>query len=347
MKHILYATMDERKFKFKGPDYDYAKFLESWILAIQELHGPGCTTPCKPGPSPAAHESTGEGSQVVSGTPLPGQGTRLRWPKETVPKWQKQLHKFVDEMPRESRWEDARLHAGLDTSMNNQKAMKMILGHGSTALFHPGWHAAALSAISPVGNNVGNNELVVRGCAYGNFIARCADDQNFAGRVVAFQNLVFCSYCVVMMRRGVSEKMTNDTMREFTGQERDDSTLAKYRHGALWVNRCIAALLARGWGHKSWELFLLSPSIRPLLEHSLTMRQIVEARHSLVGSPPTIPTVTRRWQTSWAIRLFRSGRMPGSHIASPVLSITSQAIPFRKIPVSADGLWLADGLFTG
>lgn len=278
---------DERKFKFQGTDKDYAKFLESWILSIQELHGPGCTNPCKPGPS--AHESAGEDSQVVSGMPLPGQGTRLRWPKGGIPKWQKQLHKFVDEMPRESWWEKARLHAGLDTPMSNQKAMRLIIGHGSPALFHPGWHVAALSAI---GNKGGNDDLVARGCAYGNFIARCADDQNFASRVVAFQNLVFCSYCVVMMRLGVSKKMTNNMMREFTGQERDDLTLEKYRHGALWVNRCIAALLTRGWGHKSWELFLLSPSIRPLLEHSLTVQQIVEARHSSVGSPPTKPAVT-------------------------------------------------------
>jgi hypothetical protein len=51
--------------------------------------------------------------------------------------------------------------------------------------------------------------------------------------------------------------MTNDAMRRYTGLDQDDQTLEKYRHGALWVNRCVAALLANGWGYKSWEIFLL------------------------------------------------------------------------------------------
>lgn len=331
MKHILCATMDEERFGFKGTDKEYIKFLESWILSIQELHGLGLTAPCQPGLLPTARKLAAEGFQAVNRTPRPGQGTRLHWPKEEVPKWQKQLHRFVDDMPRASRWEEARAHAGLHTPISNQKAMKLILGHGSTVLFHPGWHSAALSSVTCVEND----NLVVRGYAYGNFIARCADDHKFAGHVIAFQNLVFCSYCVVMLRQGVPKKMTNHTMREFTGQARDDLTLEKYRHGALWANRCIASLLGKGWGHKSWELFLLSSSTKPPGQHSLTMWQIVEARHNLVGSPPTIPAVTRRWQTGWAMHRFRSGKVPGSHIASPVSSITSPAIPFRKIPASA------------
>ncbi|KAJ5600719.1 hypothetical protein N7450_001786 [Penicillium hetheringtonii] len=139
--------------------------------------------------------------------------------------------------------------------------------------------------------------------------------------------------------------MTNHTIREFTGQARDNLTLEKYRHGALWANRYIVSLLGKGWGHKSWELFLLSSSTKPSGQYSLTMWQIVEARHNLVGSLPTIPAVTRRWQTDWAIHRFRSGKVPGSHIASPVSSITSPAIPFRYGPSESSYVQSISGYF--
>lgn len=60
-----------------------------------------------------------------------------------------------------------------------------------------------------------------------------------------------------MTRAGVPKAMTNDMMKRYTGQDQGDQTLEKYRHGALWVNRCAAALLENGWGYKSWEIFLL------------------------------------------------------------------------------------------
>ncbi|OQD86923.1 hypothetical protein PENSOL_c082G01054 [Penicillium solitum] len=66
-------------------------------------------------------------------------------------------------------------------------------------------------------------------------------------------------YCVVMMRAGVPKAMTNDMMKRYTGQDQDNQILEKYRYGALWVNRCAAALLENGWGYKSWEIFLLEP----------------------------------------------------------------------------------------
>ncbi|OJJ42042.1 hypothetical protein ASPZODRAFT_77845, partial [Penicilliopsis zonata CBS 506.65] len=72
--------------------------------------------------------------------------------------------------------------------------------------------------------------LVMRGCQYGKFIADCDKDNEFAVLVVAFQKLVFCSYCVVMLRAGVSKKATNDMMRRYTGEKKDDLTLEKDRN---------------------------------------------------------------------------------------------------------------------
>lgn len=60
-----------------------------------------------------------------------------------------------------------------------------------------------------------------------------------------------------MIKPGVSRQVTNDTMRQYTGADKDDLTLERYRRGAVWANRCMAALVANGWGYRSWELFLI------------------------------------------------------------------------------------------
>jgi hypothetical protein len=71
-------------------------------------------------------------------------------------------------------------------------------------------------------------ELAVQGCLYVKFIAQCAKDQKFTTRVVDFQKLVFCSFCVVMMGAGVSKKATDDMTRRYLGETKEDLTLEKY-----------------------------------------------------------------------------------------------------------------------
>ncbi|KAJ5378937.1 hypothetical protein N7509_012056 [Penicillium cosmopolitanum] len=51
-------------------------------------------------------------------------------------------------------------------------------------------------------------------------------------------------------------------MRCYFTVNSNDDTLAGYRWGVMRVNRCMAALLANGWGHKSWEIFLLAQFAR-------------------------------------------------------------------------------------
>jgi hypothetical protein len=46
-------------------------------------------------------------------------------------------------------------------------------------------------------------------------------------------------------------------MRRYIVRNNNDATLEAYRRGVVWIHRCIAELLAKGWGHKSWEIFLL------------------------------------------------------------------------------------------
>ncbi|KAB8218860.1 hypothetical protein BDV33DRAFT_204906 [Aspergillus novoparasiticus] len=67
-----------------------------------------------------------------------------------------------------------------------------------------------------------------------------------------------------MLRAGVSEEATNDMMRGYTGDKKDDLTLERDRQGAVWANRCMSALVENGWGHKrDFGGFMAHPHCRP------------------------------------------------------------------------------------
>ncbi|KAJ9483345.1 hypothetical protein VN97_g10066 [Penicillium thymicola] len=247
--------MSQRLFDFPGNDVEYIRFLESQLITVQPLFGapdPISTLAFEPSQNTG---TTTDGFRFVEYKPQPAGHTQQRLaPDRGSFKWKKQLDKFVHAIPiSETQWNEARNKAGIDTVFRNQEALKLILGHSGPVVFHENQDDIVIPSSLPT--NCGH--LITQGCQYGSFIARCADDRNFAVRVVAYQNLVFCSYCVVMMRAGVPKAMTNEMMKRYTGQDQDDQTLEKYRHGALWVNRCAAALLENGWGCKSWEIFLL------------------------------------------------------------------------------------------
>ncbi|OKP10487.1 hypothetical protein PENSUB_4092 [Penicillium subrubescens] len=241
--------MPQRAFDFEGDDAQYIKHLESLLLSVQP---PLNSRLGKLGPVANALEPPPSSIQFIEWKP---DHTSL----QVNPMWMKQLNAFIEGIPVQDQWREARVKAGIDTPDRNQHALKLILGHVGPAIFHDEYETTAQAPVLPTESR----DLVVRGCEYGRFIARCSHDRNFAVRVVAFQNLVFCSYCVVMMRAGVSQDTTNDTMRRYTGRDQKDHTLAKYRNGAVWVNRCMVALLKNGWGHKSWEIFLLSTCSQP------------------------------------------------------------------------------------
>lgn len=254
--------MSQRKFKFPGTDTEYIEYLEQQLIRIQSHLSPDGTSPRE-----FVHMND-DGSaasriEFIECTPELIRNQRHPHEKE-IPKWKKklnkQLHSFVEDVLAATQWELARRKAGIDTPTRNRTALKLILGHGGAAIFPKEYGITVLPPISPTEPR----ELVVRGCQYGNFIVHCDKDQVFAARVAAFQKLVFCSYCVVMLRAGVSKKATNDMMRQYTGEKKDDLTLEKDRHGAVWANRCMSALLENGWGHESWEIFLLGTLLHSL-----------------------------------------------------------------------------------
>jgi hypothetical protein len=249
--------MSQRKFKFQGPDPAYIQYLEEQVehlinlISAQPYPSPDQASLCKPVPS-NTEGPVACGIQIVEYTP-----SSIPTPAHTcegkIPKWKNQLNVFVEGVLAATQLQRARQLAGIDTPARNQTALKLILGHGGVPIFPEESGTTALPPILPTERP----ELVVQGCLYGKFIARCAKDQKFTTRVVDFQKLVFCSFCVVMVGAGVSKKATNDMMRRYLDETKEDLTLEKYRHGAVWANRCMAALLENGWGCEAWEFFLL------------------------------------------------------------------------------------------
>lgn len=89
----------------------------------------------------------------------------------------------------EAQWDEARKKAGIDTVFRNQEALKIILGHSGPVLFHENQDDIVIRSSLPTKYG----HLITRGSQYGSFIARCADDRNFAVRMVAYQNLIFAA----------------------------------------------------------------------------------------------------------------------------------------------------------
>ncbi|KAJ5737319.1 uncharacterized protein N7483_002444 [Penicillium malachiteum] len=222
----------ERRFPFpNGDDKAYIRYLEELVIMGQVLK---------------THQLTGPVSQQ---------------------KWMRQLDHFTENILKlvasDDAWNERRQSSGVATPARNATALNLILGCQVNAIYADNLPAGnPVLAPSPSGDY---HDLVLNGYRYGEFMISCKEDRDFAKTVVAFQNLVFCSYCLViseiMKSKGSgADKSTpaiNKMMRAYLDGSQDDKTLRKYRGGAKWYNRCMATLLANGWGYKAWEIFLL------------------------------------------------------------------------------------------
>lgn len=243
--------MSQRLFSFfHGSDKDYIEFLECQLISAQWAGQWAGLTDFE---TPPRCETTGEARppenlQIMQYTPDLQASKRAN-----LPQWQKELHVFISALPAEASWNDARKRAGIDTPVKNQLALRLMLGYTNVAVFRSGQD----DLTQPPMLRMENQELVSRGYQYAGFISRCANGLTFTKSVTAFQSLIFVSYCVVMRQSGISTETTNDMMRRYFVSKNSDKTLEAYRRGVVWIHRCIAELLANGWGHKSWEVFLL------------------------------------------------------------------------------------------
>ncbi|KAJ5932803.1 hypothetical protein N7516_007292 [Penicillium verrucosum] len=173
--------MSQRLFNFPGNDDEYIRFLESQLINVQPIVQPLFGVP---GPISAlafelpqnAGASTNSFRFVECMPQLAGPARRLEPDRGSI-KWKKQLDKFVHAIPiSEAQWNEARKKAGIDTVFRNQEALKMILGYSGPIFFHEYQDDIVIPSSLPTKYG----HLITRGSEYGSFIARCADDRNFA-----------------------------------------------------------------------------------------------------------------------------------------------------------------------
>ncbi|KAJ6116207.1 hypothetical protein N7523_005526 [Penicillium sp. IBT 18751x] len=173
-------------------------------------------------------------------------------PLTGLSQWEKDLKSFLASISTAQEWNDARKAAGFATIDKNGLAIQLLLGTSLGFSSDLGSYEGEATPFQPQDDI----ELITRGCQYGRFVARCADDAEFAIRIAKYQQLVFVCFCTVLIFVGNSEDTINWMMRQFISDS-DSKNLRKYRSGCLWVNRCIVKLLEHRWGYKSWEIFML------------------------------------------------------------------------------------------
>lgn len=251
--------MSQRLFHFHGNDQEYIEFLQNYIGFLESQWAGYAEFPIPLRQASPSEATPTDGLQVVQYQPNLG---RDNLPSRTdQPQWKKELRAFLSALPAETTWGDAREKAGIRTPLENQSAVRLMLGYAHTPVFQP----IRDRPVPPSMLQTENPDLVKRGYDYAGFVHQCAHGLPFRESVVSFQSLIFVSYCVVMKRCGISKETTNHIMRRYFVRNNDDKTLGGYCGGVVWMHRCIAELLANGWGHKSWEVFLLGmvPDILP------------------------------------------------------------------------------------
>jgi hypothetical protein len=217
-------------FSFQGTDTEYIEFLESKLLKASLT------------PPQALHRESSCKLQFVEYQPDPS------GPQSTP--WQKQLHSFISEILRvKSQWDKARDKAGMPTIEMNRQAICFLMAKSPVTTLN--------GSIQPK-IECHEADLIDRGLHYGQYVFACVGQSEFFQRVVQFQSLIFVSYCCVLIHIGRSKDGVYNMMQQCINSQIKYATLDVYRYGCIWVNQCMAQLLENGWGHRSWEIFLLS-----------------------------------------------------------------------------------------
>lgn len=240
-----------RVFQFEGGDLEYIQYLESRLLKAENLLS---SSPLGRRALPSKPSSGQQNFINLSDSSFNNNRVQKRTTRLSTgpPQWEKELTRFISSITPAVKWGDSRKATGFATINKNRLAIQLLLGRITSSVtdLEPD-HEVTMSLQSS-----DDTELVMRGCRYGRFVIHCEEDGQFAMRIAKYQQLVFVCYCTVLIFVGNSKDTVNWMMRQFISDS-DNKNLEKYRSGCLWVNRCVAELLRRGWGYKSWELFIL------------------------------------------------------------------------------------------
>jgi hypothetical protein len=149
-------------------------------------------------------------------------------------------------------WEDRKREMSISSPSENRLAIQMLRGQAPGSFAYD----QEFNSKSPTISHADNKELVRKGCNYGALGRLGEANGNMILLVAKFHQLIFVSYCSVMLHVGNSKETVDWMLRTYVSDLKPES-LKRLRLGSIWVNRCVSELLKNGWGFRSWELFLL------------------------------------------------------------------------------------------
>ena len=251
---------NQRAFAFEGSDEDYIAFLETQLSAALKPS----SAPAFPFPSSASvlgkdlkflyfdpSANCDRGQPGVDDTVVPKLPPSQRI-CAGASQGLKELRSFIAEVGNIGSWDKRRKDIGLLSSDTNRFAVQALRGQATPSNMCENDGLRGYPTIFPPSKK----ELIRRGCEYG----ALAHEREIYGDLILhlakYQQLVFVSLCTVMISDGTPKDVVNWMMRRYVSDTTPEN-LKRLRLGSLWVNRCIADLLERGWGFRSWEIFLL------------------------------------------------------------------------------------------
>ena len=265
--NVTKTEVMERVFEFHGSDAEYIKYLEKQLLKLHPLPSQALS-PNSPPLSPSSANETIFSESLTHCSTAPWQDDGLQFvhydPQtrrmpQSQPQWKTDLRKLLQSIPRLDKWEEKREQVGTPTVEKNRLAIQIMLGWSSEVISVPqNDESLEIPELLP-DDNFG---MISNACEYGSRTRNSTMNMEFSVLLAKYQQIVFISYCVVLLDVGNAAETVNWMLRRYVSDS-GPKNLMRYRSGCLWVNRCVASLLSQGWGYKSWEIFLLCSSWIP------------------------------------------------------------------------------------
>ena len=235
--------LNERLDDFSGSTEQYVVYLESQLRKSRDVIATlSNQNPVSPPASPILRAQPDQ-LQVQQFDP----STII--PRTTVPQWEKEINKLLDEVPTVALWLNKRQDLGLETVEVSIDVIAVLLGirtlhKTSTTQERPSVDLFVLSPAAP---------LLQSAHSYALSAAELQTQNELATRLADYKQLILASYCAVLVHWDVPQRDVDVVMNVcFRGRN-----LERYQRGAVWVNRRISELFFHGWGHRASELFLL------------------------------------------------------------------------------------------
>ena len=161
-------------------------------------------------------------------------GTKLRW--------QSSLDNFLSKIPLLSKW-----GSGGQSPLEKRKISALVRGHAFPDE----------ASEDPLQSVPTEQDVLPILAKFGEFTTSTKPDGEFCRRLARFRELIFVSFCAVVLKTDINAAEVYEIMRNYSGSKAEDKHLQKLISGAKWANRTIFALSKTRWGSQSWEVFFV------------------------------------------------------------------------------------------